>query len=306
MGSCAFPKLAVPENADFDRLQLLFRRTGTLPALPSTAVHLLKSIDSGHASAADLERIIASDPALSAEFLRMASVASVGGVPRYSTIRGAIMLLGQRTVRSLAMSMLLRHMTYGSAPTPHFDATRFSRHSLAVAMLARFLFARKQMAGAVLSDWSVDEVFAAGLLSSLGIGLLAKVAPGDYDRTFLFAKRSGLTMEDAFHKLHGGPSTALMAAAVEVWGLPPVFASTLIHLHAPWGNPPEFVALCCLNYAVALSDDHGLGIGDWPAKVETAPDVEYEVGLSEEERKHLIEAVNRHMDEWMSSSRNAA
>src|ERR1700685_2543874 len=120
-------------DADFETLELIFRRTGSLPPLPSTAVQLVKLIDSGEASASTLERIIASDPALSAEFLRMASVAAAGGAPRYSTIRGAIMLLGQRTVRSLAMSLILRSMSFSKPKTRNFDSAQFSRHSLAVA-----------------------------------------------------------------------------------------------------------------------------------------------------------------------------
>jgi HD-like signal output (HDOD) protein len=296
----------VSENTDLGRLELLFRRSGTLPALPSTAVQLLKTLDSGEASASDLEHIIAADPALSAEFLRMASMAAAGGVPRYSTIRSAIMLLGQRTVRSLATSLLLRHLTFGSAKTPHFDAARFSRHSLGIAILARFLFARKQMKERVASDWSVDEVFAAGLLSSLGLGLLSKVAPETYDRIYMHAKRTGLTVEGAFQRLFGKPSTTLTAAAVEVWGLPAIFSSSLVHLYQPWAFQDEFAALCCLNYAVALSDTHGLAIGDWEVPFEVEPEVELEVGLVEEERDQLMQAVQHHIDEWVHSGKRAA
>lgn len=294
------------DSADFERLELLFRRSGTLPALPSTAVKLVKSIDTGEASAADLERIIVADPALSAEFLRMASVASTGGVPRYSSIRGAIMLLGQRTVRSLAMSLLLRHMTSTAPKTQYFDTGRFSRHSLAVAILARFLFARKQMAGKVETNWSTDEVFAVGLLSSLGLGLLAQVAPDAYERVYFFAKRSDVTIEKAFQTVYGRPTTVLTAAAVEAWELPSVFSEALQHLHEPWADPKEFTALACLNYAVALSDSHELGVGNWPVSFKIEPEVEAETALTEEEIKTLIAAVQRQVEDWGHSSGRAA
>lgn len=292
--------------SDFERLELLFRRTGSLPALPSTAVELLKTIDTGEATAASLERIIAADPALSAEFLRMASVAAAGGVPRYSTIRGAIMLLGQRVVRSLAMSLLLRHMSSGGASTPLFDQGRFSRHSLAVGMLARFLFARRHMQGEFVTAWSADEVFAAGLLSSLGIGLLARVSAVDFDRVFMFSKRAGITFEDGFQKIYGHPTTKLTAAAVEAWGLPNLFSQALVYLYEPWACQEEFISLCCLNYAVALTDDHGFGIGDWKVEGVVSPEVELEVGMSTEEQQNLMQAIGRHVEEWVNSSRKAA
>jgi HD-like signal output (HDOD) protein len=293
-------------DADFETLELIFRRTGSLPALPSTAVQLVKSIDSGEASASTLERIIASDPVLSAEFLRMASVAAAGGVPRYSTIRGAIMLLGQRTVRSLAMSLILRSMSFSKPKTPYFDAARFSRHSLAVAMLARFLFARKQMNGRPTSDWSADEVFAVGILSSLGIGLLAQVVPAAYERVFHFSERAGVTLEEGFQRVFLKPSTMITAVAVEAWGLPPVFSEALVHLHQPWAYPQEFTALCCLNYAISLSDMYDLGIGKWTVDVNIQPEIEFETALTDQEQTTLVNAVKFHIDEWTKTSGRAA
>jgi HD-like signal output (HDOD) protein len=296
----------LPGSADFQTLELLFRRAGCLPALPSTAIQLVKTIDTGEASASHLERIIASDPALSAEFLRMASIASVGGVPRYSTIRGAIMLLGQRTVRSLAMSLILRHMSFARPKTPNFDSIRFSRHSLGVAMIARFLFAHRQMARRVETNWTVDEVFAVGLLSSLGIGLIARVAPDAYDRVFHYSKRATISLEAGFQIIYGKPSTLLTATAVDAWELPPVFSSALIHLDEPWTYPEEFTALCCLNYSIALSDSNDLGIGQWEIPLRVGPEVELESSITPEEQQGLVDAVRRQVDEWVRSSGRAA
>jgi HD-like signal output (HDOD) protein len=293
-------------SADFQTIELLFRRTGCLPALPSTALQLVKSIDTGEASASQLERIIASDPALSAEFLRMASIAAEGGVPRYSTIRGAIMLLGQRTVRSLAMSLILRHLSFARPKTPNFDSLRFSRHSLAVAMLSRFLFARKQMSSHVDSNWTPDEVFAVGLLSSLGIGLIARVAPDAFDRIYHYSKRAAISLEEGFQVVYGRSSTELIAAALEAWDLPPVFSSALVNLNHPWNYPEEFTALCCMNYAIALSDSFDLGIGEWEIPFEVEPEVEMESEMTPEEQTALIDAVKRHVDEWVRSSGRAA
>jgi len=284
----------------------MFRRAGCLPALPSTAIQLVKSIDTGEASASQLERIIASDPALSAEFLRMASVAAVGGVPRYSTIRGAIMLLGQRIVRSLAMSLILRHMSFARPKTPNFDSTRFSRHSLGVAMLARFLFVRRQRSSHIETNWTPDEVFAVGLLSSLGIGLIAQVAPDAFDRIFHYSKRAEVCLEEGFQIIYGKPSTLLTATAVESWQLPSVFSSALVNIHQPWNYSDEFTALCCMNYAIAMSDSYDLGIGDWAIPFKVGPEVEMESGIAEEERLALVQAVQRHVDEWVRSSGRAA
>jgi hypothetical protein len=197
-------------------------------------------------------------------------------------------------------------MTNVQSSTPNFDAERFSKHSLAVAMLARFLFARKQLAGSVHSNWTVDEVFAAGLLSSLGVGLLPRVSPDSYDRVYMYAKRVIITVEDAFQRIYGKPSTFLTAAAVEVWGLPAIFSQSLVCLYAPWNCQDEFTALCCLNFAVCVCESHNLGLGDWAVGVNLQPEVEAEVDISEAELATLMEAIPRHVQAWVGSSKRAA
>src|SRR5687768_13347381 len=93
---------------DFERLRLLFRRTSSLPQLPGTAMRLINQIDSGDASAKDLEKVIISDPGLAASFLRAAVAANTADRDSgISSIRQAIMHMGQRSVRSLAMSLAL-------------------------------------------------------------------------------------------------------------------------------------------------------------------------------------------------------
>ena len=272
-----------------------------MPALPTTALRILKCIDSGDASAADLEHVIVADPALSAEFLRLASLASSGSGPRYTTIRAAIMLLGQRTVRSLATSLLLRHLTQGQPGTASFDPQRFSHHSLAVAILSRYLFAMRNRSSDIESEWSADEVFAIGLLSSLGIGLLPKVAPDAYNRTYLYARRAGVTMETAFKKIYGGASTTLAANAMEAWGLPGIFSEALMHIETPWTLPNEICALSCINFATSLADAYQLAIGDWSVPFEVGPEVELEIGLTEEERDSLMEVILRQVEAWSLS-----
>ena len=105
-------------EADFERLELLFKRASSLPELPGSALRLIHAIDTGAASAIDLERIIASDPGLSANLLRISNSREPGmDAPGVSTIRAAIMRLGQRSVRTLAVSLILR--TSGAvAPIP--------------------------------------------------------------------------------------------------------------------------------------------------------------------------------------------
>jgi HD-like signal output (HDOD) protein len=280
--------------ADYTRLELLFKRASALPALPATAMQLVSTIDSGHASAMELERIIVKDPALTADFIRLAAVSSQGyDGGQYSTVRGAILLLGQRAVRSLATSLILRSLMNSGETSSAFNRERFSSHSLASGLIARFLFARKARTSEMSTKLSADELFAAGLLSDLAFGLLAKVAPEVYQRVYGYGKRSNKSLNEAFLTIHGKPAAHLAAAAAEAWGLPPMFGETFRYMDAPWEHDEEFSAMCCLKHADTLANSFGLSIEDWQLPSPSDLEVEEEVGIPEEERAALEASVVR-------------
>jgi HD-like signal output (HDOD) protein len=92
--------MPLPEKG-IDRFLIGFKRSISLPALPHAASALVLVIDSGEASALDIERIIASDPALSTMLMRVAAGAYPGNPP--SSLRMAILRVGQREIRSIAI-----------------------------------------------------------------------------------------------------------------------------------------------------------------------------------------------------------
>ena len=135
-------------EADYETLVLLFRRASSLPELPGSALRLVHVIDTGSASAKDLDTV---------SFRRIRALAPICSESRTPvfpespqtasrpSVRAAIMRLGQRSVRTLAVSLMLQQVTHGRDVAPDFHVDRFARHSLFVAFLAKYLFARRNM-----------------------------------------------------------------------------------------------------------------------------------------------------------------
>ena len=294
---------------DFSRLELLCRRVTTLPVLPTTALQLIRTIDSGDASAAELEKIIVSDPSLSAEFLRLSANSQLGKeAGSLTSIRAGIMRMGQRTVRALATSLLVRDLIQKDS-NGDLDQKRFGRHSLAVGLLAKFLYARQKMRGEFETAWTADEVFAAGLLADLGYVLMAKMLPDTFNRLCQFACKKGAVLDDTFVSAFGKPISLLAAAAADTWGLPDMFRKSLAFVHAPWEMPEESASLCCLHYAAALARDFGIGIESWTTQGEVPGPVLFEVGLEDEERANLRLALQVQMEAYadvLGSGKKAA
>ncbi len=285
-------------SSDFDRVLLLFRRVRALPELPGIALRLTEAVDSGVASALDLEKIISSDPALAARILRIANTGRAGWTDNeVSTIRMAILKLGQRSVKNLAVSLIMDSMTH-SIGDGGPDPNRIAHHSLATAFLARYLFARRQQKSEFESHWSADELFAATLLHDIALPLLYQVSPEVFQRINLTAVRGQTSYDWAFERIYKHPMNELGGAAMEAWGLPSIFQSVCWHWREPWGCVEEFPALCCVHYANHLATAFGLSSEPWTIEEDLALEVEEEVGLAPEEVALAIELIERQVDAY--------
>ena len=165
------------KDLDFEGLKIVFRRNTALPQLPGGAIRLLKAIDSGEATAADLERIITCDAALTANILRLANSADSGLPAGITTVKAAILRLGQRAVRSMGVSLTIQALLSSESNATGFSAKRYARHCVTTGFFCRYLFARKKLLGDFESSWTPEEAFSAGLMHDLGHALLSRVVP---------------------------------------------------------------------------------------------------------------------------------
>ncbi|HVL38290.1 MAG TPA: HDOD domain-containing protein [Fimbriimonadaceae bacterium] len=290
-------------QTDFERLQLIFRRSLTLPELQGAVYRLINAIDSKETSVIDLERIISSDPYLTANLLRVAA-GTIGSDERSAgTLRNAIMRLGFRAMRSLAVSILLQSLVSKHEYTNGFDPDRFARHSLFVGFMSRYLFARRHQVEPFDTDWTADEVFAAGLLHDMAAGLLAHLAPESFQRVYQFAHRSGLSLEASFTRIFGARLGILGSTAAAAWNLPEVFVRVMSKVDQPWEEDEEYTALCCIHYANHVAHLRGVSLCPWNPLDECPPEVELEVKFPAEEIERACEVVERHTAAYLEGTK---
>jgi HD-like signal output (HDOD) protein len=289
-------------DLDFEGMKLVFRRSAALPQLPGSAHRLLSAIDSGEASATDLERIITCDPSLTGNLLRLANSAESGLPGGITTVRGAILRLGQRTVRSMCVSLSVQNLLSKDERSPSFDPMRYARHSVGVGFLARYIFARRKQRGEFETKWMPEEFFAAGLTHDIGHALLSRVAPNNHAAISSSAEANAKSFSEEFEATYGGSLGELGAIAAETWGLPTCFHSTIRYCEHPFETEEESVAVYCLNYANYLAGKMGLGIERWDFASSLDPMVESEVGLKEQEVESLLQIVSGQTEVYLAHS----
>lgn len=290
------------QESDYGRLKLLFQRSASIPTLPATATKLIRLIDHGDSSAAALERIISRDPGLTAELLRASFLssedASRAGVV---SVRGAILRLGFRAVRTIASSLLMRQVFKHADLPESFSIWRFARHSLACAFLSRYFYSRRQKTEEFRSKYSADEVFAFGVVSELGLGLLSYVSAKDFVRVHRYAERTHQSLTKAFETIYGSPLELATLDAIRTWGLGEAFEQIYSHLHAPWEAEDEFEAIACVAYAKSIAPSLGLGLETWECRPDVMPDIEAEVGVPPEELLLIRELLTPQIDDYLNS-----
>lgn len=152
----------------FDELKL----TGNLPSPTGVGMAILKLTQKDDFTAEDLARTIQSDPALTGRIVKMANSAQSAGVKPTTTVSDAVVRLGVRTVRNVALGFSLVS-GYREGKCKNFDYGRYWSLSLARAVSAQVL-ARE------LKALVPAEAYIAGLLSGIGRLALATVHPQSY------------------------------------------------------------------------------------------------------------------------------
>jgi len=191
-----------------------------LPSLPAVAVKVL-ALDPDLA-AADLARVIAQDAPLSARILKAANSPLYAPASPVGNIKRAIILLGNRQVRTLSLAFSLVPLQ-----NARLDFTRFWQHALATAVATRRLLK-------LMSPRQVEEGFTAGLLADIGAILLAGAQAERYAEV-LKRREAAASLDEAEQAVFGFDHTALGLAAARRWRFPEGLLAVIEHHRDPRG-----------------------------------------------------------------------
>jgi diguanylate cyclase (GGDEF)-like protein len=147
------------------------KQTGRLPSPHGVALRLLELANREDVSAAELARVLQSDPALAGRVLRAAN-SSLHGLRPVVSVADAVIRVGFRCMRQLAMGFsLIERCDRG--PCDAFPYELFWSRALATAVAA-------QQLGRLVRGIPPDESFTLGLLHDVGSLALATLYPRDY------------------------------------------------------------------------------------------------------------------------------
>jgi len=196
------------------------------PPLPRAFVTLQEVLGNPRSSLGDIAAVVTHDPGLSALLLKLANSAYYGFSGRVDTIERAVGLLGASEVHSLAagaaMSTLFRDNPYPEL----LDIPRFWKHSVACAIVARFL-AKCSGRG------NPERFFLAGLLHDIGKVLLAVAEPEMAAMALEMARRDNLPGPMAEKNVFSFDHAELGGRVIAKWRFPATLAQAVAGHHSP-------------------------------------------------------------------------
>lgn len=259
-----------------------------LPTLPQVAVTLMDLLDDPSTGAPEINRVMARDPALAAKILKLVNSAYYGLSNQVSSLNQAIVILGFKTVKSVALSASVMGLFKDRAGNDTFDRSGFWKHSIACACVAR-LVARKQ------KDLDPETAFSAGLLHDIGKLVLDHFMPGDIDQIVKVARDAKCSFVEAEAKVLETNHAEIGQWLVETWGLPRALVGGIGYHHSIVEAPDRGLA-AVLTFANYLSKVKGIAASGSYETPQLSKDVWELLSVDTSDLPELVNTINQELE----------
>jgi HD-like signal output (HDOD) protein len=236
---------APAETKQQDRKGLLAR----IPAFPPIVLRLLDVLARDDVEIKELVALISSDPAFSAQILRVANSPLFGFRSQIDSLQSALVLLGLKRVRALSMTVATaNHM---KAALRIEELSRCWRHMLACALLTEEL--------ARCCSVFEERAYTAGLLHDVGrLGLLLAY-PAEYAELLRSADVNVIELLDYEKEKLGMDHCEAGRMLASHWNLPADFQIIAARHHDPQAGS-EVDLLTLVHLGCKLADSLGFWV----------------------------------------------
>ena len=203
----------------------LLKGVVNVASLPGVYLRLSAVVSDPRSSAADVGRVIAEDPGLTARLLKLVNSAMYGFPSKIETVTHAISIVGTAQLQDLALATSVIRL-FAKVPPTLVSMASFWRHSVAVGVTARALAARRR-------EPNVERFFVAGLLHDIGRPIMFLQAPDESRAAFARAGEGGMPLYEAEQAVFGFDHSHVGHALLEMWKLPASLRESVQYHHHP-------------------------------------------------------------------------
>jgi HD-like signal output (HDOD) protein len=244
---------------------------------------VIELTSSDSSSAGDIERTVLVDPGFSAKVLRTANSAYYGLPRKVASIREAIMFLGLREIRNLALTVGVFELFAGKNDVESLRRRGWWRHSVDTAVASKSIarYARGVQA---------EEAYTCGLLHWIGKTVLDSFSPAAFPLVAASIGQ-GATDVEAEKRAYGCDHVEVCLGLCAMWGMPESLIDGLNYVTPlPPGEPgAELRATVAIGTALTRAVERARVSEEEPPVVEDLPAwAVATVGLADEDIETLL------------------
>lgn len=239
---------------DMLTLDEIVARTTDLPTIPAAALRVLQETESSTSTASSVAQILGTDQALSAKVLRLSNSAYYGLSRRVSNLSEAVVVLGMRAVRNLAI--VASSYPWMNKPIPGYELgpKEMWQHSFGVAVGAQLIAKR----GNVPDD---EGAFTAGLLCDMGKAALSVWFENKTAKMLALAQQTSQPFCAVERMLLGYDHAEVGAHLAQRWNFPENMVRAIRYHHEPSACEKHDQIVDCVHVGDYLTTLLGLGLG---------------------------------------------
>jgi len=234
----------------------------SLPVLPNVVMRIGAIISNTDSTVEDVVNALKMDPVLCGKVLKLANSAYVGLPRTISSVKNAVVLLGQKRIHSLVLGTSILS-TLALPQKTLVSLYRFWKHSITVGMIAESIARHLRRYHPI----ETEDVFSAGMLHDIGILVLGSWDPLSLD----YSIREGKRRNEPFYSVEDPmrSHTVVGNALCDHWNFPDLLKQGVAFHHTPHLSSGANGMVCIVHIADIMA--HIIGFSTFDQTVVPEP-----------------------------------
>jgi putative nucleotidyltransferase with HDIG domain len=233
-------------------LEVMIMNAGDLPTIPIVATKVMQLIESENASADEIAKVVASDPAVAARVLKISNSSFYGCQRQIQTLSHAIMVLGFSTLKSLVVAASVKQVykPYGLTEKMLWE------HSFGAGLAARIIAKETRQV-------NEEEAFLGGLFHDIGKNIMNFLDNQQFQTAMQICYNDGVSFTEAERQVYPYTHSEVGSLVIKKWNFPENLMSAVLKHHSfdfAEDEDPYQVSLTCV-VGLANLFCHKAGIG---------------------------------------------
>jgi len=218
----------------------IIERIHTIPSLPEVVTQVVKLVNDPNSDARQINAIMMKDAAMAAKMLRMVNSVYYGLPEPVNDLEQAIVILGFKTIRSIALSISVLNLF--QQQNANFNMKAFWAHSAVSACLCRLISGKARIC-------DPEHGFTIGLLKDLGKVILAENAPEETRAAIAVAREYRFGFTKACREVMDTDDAEIGAWLMQHWELDKNLVETIREQNvlSATTKQPRLVSMCMLS-----------------------------------------------------------